>query len=124
MEHKIICPSCGAKIDHTLPKCPYCDNSNPYGAELAYMDKLEDMKEDLAELENIPQQEAEKAFRRQGKKLILIGVTLAVIVGGVLVMSALISRRDENELREQVNWLMEYGMQWDEWYGRRNMSSL
>ena len=116
MEHKIICPSCGAKIEHTMEKCPYCDNMNLPGAELAYMEKLEDMKEDLAELENVPEQEAKKAFRKQGRKLLLIGGILAALVVGILSIGTFLEHRDEMEHREQILWLREYGMQWDEWY--------
>ena len=40
---KIICSSCGAEFEDTLPKCPYCGSLNYKGAEAEYLGKLESM---------------------------------------------------------------------------------
>ena len=42
---KIICNSCGAEFEDTLPKCPYCGSLNYKGAEAEYLGKLEGMRE-------------------------------------------------------------------------------
>lgn len=116
MEEYIICSSCGAKMKPSLEKCPYCDNTNLPGAELAYMEKLQDIRQDLEGLENVPEQEAKKALRKQSRKLLAIGGILAALVVGTLIIGTLLEHRVETEHREQILWLREHGMQWDEWY--------
>lgn len=53
---KIICSGCGAEYDATLPKCPYCDIINYSGAEAEYLNKLDDVREDMEELAYVPQE--------------------------------------------------------------------
>ena len=48
---KIICSSCGAEFEDTLPKCPYCGSLNYKGAEAEYLGKLESMRQDMQQLE-------------------------------------------------------------------------
>lgn len=63
MAKKIICKYCGAKFDEIKSKCPYCGSTNYKGAEAEYFDKLEDVREDMEDLENVPVQETKKELR-------------------------------------------------------------
>ena len=47
---KIICSSCGAEFEDTLPKCPYCGSLNYKGAEAEYLGKLESMRQDMHDI--------------------------------------------------------------------------
>ena len=59
---KIICSSCGAEFEDTLPKCPYCGSLNYKGAEAEYLGKLESMRQDMQQLEQVPEKELQMIF--------------------------------------------------------------
>ena len=85
---KFICSCCGAEIDDTMPKCPYCDTLIPKGAEMEYMAKLYDLQEDMEELKEVPLEVAKEEIKYQGKRIRkIVLITLAVIlVGAVLLL--------------------------------------
>ena len=71
----MICNNCGAHFDDNLPNCPYCSALHYPGARKEYMEKLEDIKEDLDDLhETIPEVYASelKSQTQKVKKIILI----------------------------------------------------
>ena len=72
---KIICSSCGAEFEDTLPKCPYCGSLNYKGAEAEYLGKLESMRQDMQQLEQVPEKELKKKLKKKQKfviKLLII----------------------------------------------------
>lgn len=79
MANKIICKFCGAEFDEMLAKCPYCGSTNYKGAEAEYLNKLEDVREDMEELKYVPEEETKKSFKKQGRFLIIVFVVLAVL---------------------------------------------
>ena len=73
------CPNCGAVLDASLPRCPYCGTLFPEGAQREYMEKLHDIREDMEELGCVPGAGVKSELRRQGRRLRRIAaVTLAV----------------------------------------------
>lgn len=57
----IHCTACGAAFAYGELKCPYCGNVHTYGAEKDYMEKLQEMRDDLrtiAEEEASPEADA------------------------------------------------------------------
>ena len=77
---KYICKSCGAEIDDTMPKCPYCDTLIVKGAQKAYMDKLYDIREDMEDLKELPYDVVREEVRHQGKRIKTIIIATVVIV--------------------------------------------
>lgn len=81
---KIICSSCGAEFDDTLPKCPYCGSLNYKGAEAEYLGKLEGVRQDMQQLEQVPERELKEKLKKKqkfvGKLLIILAVAAAVFV--------------------------------------------
>lgn len=82
----MICKNCQADFDDNLPKCPFCGAFHYAGARKGYMEKLEDMKEDLDDLhETIPQMYTAE-LKTQGKSvrkilLILAGIfTIPILI--------------------------------------------
>ena len=67
MGKRIICSSCGAEFDNDMAKCPYCGTMNYEGAEKEYLEKLEDVREDLDDLNEVPLEETKKEFKKQGR---------------------------------------------------------
>lgn len=88
MANKMRCNSCGGIFEDNLAKCPYCGSMNIGGAEAEYMDKLDDVREDMEDLEDVPMEETRKEFVKQGRflkktfgiLLIIVGI-IAVIIG-------------------------------------------
>ncbi len=75
----MICNNCGAHFNDDLPNCPYCNAFHYPGARKEYMEKLEDMKENLEELqEAIPEMYASE-LKSQTKKVKKIILTMIVI---------------------------------------------
>lgn len=83
IEMKIICSYCGAEIEDSLPKCPFCDTLIPQGAEADYMEKLYDIQEDMEELKDVPSEIMKTEIKHQGKrmkKVILITLCAAAVL--------------------------------------------
>ena len=87
---KIICSSCGAEFEDTLPKCPYCGSLNYKGAEAEYLGKLEGMRQDM-------QKELKKKLKKKQKfviKLLILLAALAAILAVIVFRVRYIEPRD------------------------------
>ena len=65
----MICKNCGAQFQDSLPKCPYCETLHYAGARKEYMEKLEDMKDDLSELHEVVPELYNEQLRTQTKNI-------------------------------------------------------
>ena len=107
MKQTVICGSCGAEFEDTLPKCPYCGTMNYKGAEQEYMEKLSDIREDLEDLEEVPKEEVKKEIRRQGHFLRKILVAVGLVVVALASLFYWLSRRDERDSKQDYLWKQE-----------------
>ena len=102
----MICENCGAEIDVHEKACPYCGHINPAGAEEAYMDRLEDLQEDLEELRDHGRRSDREEMGKQSRRLFRTGLILALaivlVTGAFMAMDRLWMRsaRDEKALIE------------------------
>lgn len=103
----VICDSCGAEFDDGLAKCPYCGSTNLKGAEREYMEKLEDVREDMGELDAVPLEELKGAFQMQGKRLKKAVFTILTLAAAVLLVVFFLKRRDVKDYRDQYLWEQE-----------------
>lgn len=76
---KIVCSSCGAEFEDTLPKCPYCGSLNYKGAEAEYLGKLEGMRQDMQQLEQVPERELKEKLKKKQKFVVKIFIVVAVL---------------------------------------------
>ena len=83
---KIICSSCGAEFEDTLPKCPYCGSLNYKGAEAEYLGKLEDVRRDMQQLEQVPEKELKKKLKKKQKFVIKLLILLAALAAILAVI--------------------------------------
>lgn len=119
MSIKIVCKSCAAEFTDDLPKCPYCGSLNIKGAEAEYMNKLRDVKEDLGELSELPEQAQKKEMKKQVKRW---GIVAAVAVGIVVLMQVWFlwsqSRYIDSPAKERADmlWLAEHEEELDTLY--------
>ena len=96
---KIICSSCGAEFEDTLPKCPYCGSLNYKGAEAEYLGKLESMRQDMQQLEQVPEKELKKKLKKKQKfviKLLIILAALAAILAVIVFRAQYIEHREQD----------------------------
>lgn len=94
---KIICSSCGAEFEDTLPKCPYCGSLNYKGAEAEYLGKLEGVRRDMQQLEQVPEKELKKKLKKKQKfviKLLILLAALAAILAIIVFRARYIEPRD------------------------------
>lgn len=81
----MYCRNCGAQFQDTESHCPYCGTLNLLQAESAYMEKLEDIREDTEDLGKLPSEACSHQLKTHGKfalktALIVIGICLGVFL--------------------------------------------
>lgn len=116
MGKQIICTSCGAEFDNDMAKCPYCGTMNYEGAEKEYLEKLEDVREDLDDLNEVPLEETKKEFKKQGKLIRNVLIVAAVI--GLLLFgwSTMLDKAYERDSKADFLWKSENFPVMDELY--------
>lgn len=103
----IKCSYCGGEFDEMLAGCPFCNSTNIKGAQAEYMDKLEDVREDLQQLTELPMEEVENAARK-GRKLVTIAVVIALMVFVLLGAFVLIMQNiDKRDVKADLTWQLE-----------------
>ena len=121
----IVCGSCGATFDEKLAACPYCDTTNIKGAETQYLDKLEDVREDLADLTDVPMTEVKKEVKKQTKFII---VTIGTILGILLLLvgiSLFMKHKDgTRDLQADYIWQQENFPILEELYAQENYEEM
>lgn len=120
------CESCAGKYDEMLPECPYCGTVNVKGAEAEYLDQLEDVREDMENLKEVPLEEIKKEFVTQGRFLRKVFVTI-VIVFLVLIGIYLLREMDWDfgrDRKAEYFWKQENYPVMDELYEKGDYEAL
>ena len=108
---KIICNSCGAEFEDTLPECPYCGTMNYKGAEMEYFGRLEEVRSDMEQLGSVPEQETRSELKKQRKWILKLVLFLAV--AAVLLFLGMKWREfrysDQRDNRKSRNHSNPYG---------------
>ncbi|MCM1189184.1 MAG: hypothetical protein NC541_07790 [bacterium] len=116
MDKTIVCESCGGYYDRDLPKCPYCGSINIEGAEKEYLEKLEDVRGEMEELDGMPKKKLRETAQKQGRRLRMIlaaGATAALAAAAVLWY---INRPDDTDYKAEYLWQQEHYPQLDALY--------
>lgn len=77
----VKCENCGAEMDIHEECCPFCGYINHVGAEEKYMEKMQDIKANLAEVDD-QQIEVTKNEAKKGIKIVLITLIVILIIIG------------------------------------------
>ena len=93
----IICPNCGAEIENDVTKCPYCGYINIESAEKKYLDELDDIKEDLAQVDKEPVK-ALRSGLSKGVRVILVTVGVLLALAIVYVVLLLYETRNKPKI--------------------------
>ncbi|MCM1026216.1 MAG: hypothetical protein NC432_07255 [Roseburia sp.] len=116
MEKKIVCESCGGRFDRDLAKCPYCGSINIEGAEKEYMKKLEDVRGELEDLDELPKEKLREAAKKQGRRLRIILAAAAVIFAAATAVLCYINRPGDRDYKAEYLWQQEHYPQLDALY--------
>ncbi len=109
---KVYCTKCGAEINKDFAYCQYCGSINILGAEKEYMEKLEGVRQDLAEMVDDTEEEF-KATVKTGSKFalkvfIMAIIAVAVIIGIVALVKKLEEKHDNEQYWKEKNLLVNY----------------
>lgn len=106
-EQKIICTSCGAPYGADLPKCPYCGALNAAAAEEEYLEKLQDVRQDLEELKDESTRATGRELARSGRMLRRVVVTVVCLIVIAAGLRTWLHQRDVRQQREDYVWRSE-----------------
>lgn len=126
---KIKCSNCGGEFEHTLPKCPYCNVIYEPGAEREYMEDLGELKEDLSELSEVPENTYKREISKNIKKILIILLVVLAIVLAVWGIKTtfekwMLQGSSKVDTREQILWEKENFPQFEEWYAEGNYEAI
>lgn len=102
-EELIVCPSCAAKFGKENAKCPFCGVIYYEGAEKAYMEHLEEVREDLSELQYIPVEAVKEEAKKVGSLLKKVAIILVLVI--VLVVALVFFLRQQSRKQEREDFL-------------------
>ncbi len=108
MGKMVVCDSCGAEFEENLAKCPYCGSMNVKGAEREYMEKLEDVQDDMEELEDAPLDELNDTVKKQGRFLLKVFLVVLAVVGILALAFFFMERRYQWDPKAEYAWQQEY----------------
>ena len=104
---KIICSSCGAEFDDSLPKCPYCGSLNYKGAEAEYLGKLEGVRQDMQQLEQVPERELKEKLKKKQKFVVKLLLLLAVLAAAFAVIVYRVRYVEPRDAKADYLWEKE-----------------
>ena len=124
MGRYIVCGNCGKEYDENQVKCPSCGSVNVTGAERAYLEKLEDVREDMEELDDAPREVLQQTIKKQGK--FLKGALLAVIAVAVLFTAGILLKEklEDRSYKAKYLWMQENYPRLDALYDAGNYEEM
>ena len=110
------CESCGALLNDSMARCPYCGTLIPGGAEREYMQKLDSIREDMDELHAVPGEAFKTELRRQGRRMrriIAAAIVVALLLTGLFILQG---RRYDRDNTADYIWSRENFPRFSELY--------
>lgn len=119
------CKSCAAHFDEMLPACPYCGTASIKGAQAQYLDKLEEIRSDVEELEAIPADVIKKELK---KPFIIVFVVIIICIAflwvGFLIDTKTEEKPKERDSKGNYAWLQENTLILNELYEKGDYEQL
>lgn len=94
---QVTCPNCGAGFSDLEPRCPYCGALNPHGAEIAYMQELENLKEVTDDLDDNVKGNLKASFQNNAKRIVRLVVIIVVAIAAFVLINTFINKSDEQQ---------------------------
>lgn len=115
-EELIVCPSCAAKFGKENAKCPFCGVMYYAGAEKAYMEHLEEVKEELSDLQYVPAEAVKEEVAKVGKLLKRVAIILIVVIALIFALIFFLRQRARKQEREDFIYRQANFPTFDEMY--------
>lgn len=81
----IKCANCGAEIEASMEKCPYCGYINEAGATKAHREIITKLEDEMAESITEADEALSKDVRKTGKSSV-IGIVIVLLIAGVIAL--------------------------------------
>lgn len=127
----IKCSNCGADIDESTSRCPYCGFINIAGAEKEYMENLEEIRSTLDVVDDNARTEYSNALKTNGRKIIKAAIIIVLIVIAIWGVSIALGRLEDRLYSESAHsemermlWTRENYPKWDELYEAQDYAGL
>ncbi|MFT3985729.1 MAG: hypothetical protein QM697_17655 [Lachnospiraceae bacterium] len=116
-ERKKQCANCGANYSYQAAKCPYCGTVNEIGAEREYMGHLEDIRKDLEDIAEFPENAYKEEIKTTGHKIYKPVLWASIILAiSILVFWYINKQSSIVYSKEQLLWEQETYPKLDRWY--------
>lgn len=110
-EQTVKCKSCGASIPVRDRFCTFCGAVNEIGDELEYQKKLEDIREDMQQLENVSAETYRKEVKKSAKGIgiiaVIVAIVIAIFAGIFCVFRFVSSKKEEAVVMDEIAWERE-----------------
>ena len=100
-EKKLICRSCGAEYDAALVRCPFCGTAHAPVEEEEYMNKLEDIREDLHMETERSEKRIKKGMSSTVRAVLLVAIVIIMLLFGFLWLSGRSERSRSDRKKEE-----------------------
>ena len=101
MEKKIICKTCGSEYDVALVRCPFCGTAYAPAEENEYMDKLEEIREDLHRETERGEVRIKKGMSSTARTILLVVIVILLLISGILWFSGRQERSRSDQKKEE-----------------------
>jgi len=115
-EELIVCPSCAAEFGKDNAKCPFCGVMYYPGAEKAYMEHLEEVKEDLSDLQYMSGEAVKEEAKKVGKLLKKVAIILVILIAIIVVAVFFLQKKAREQEREDFIYRQANFPVFDEMY--------
>lgn len=124
----MTCPNCGAALDESVAKCPYCGSTNFPGAEKEYMKELHELHNDLEKLEEVPMDCFEDSIKKEsvraGKRIGISLLVVALLALGILLFLQFNDSQLQKKNAAQTAWERTAFPKMDAWYEEGNYDAV
>ena len=107
-----ICPECGAQLKKYTAVCPYCGSHFEEGEEILFMNKLEDIRQDMSNLAPEAKKQVKSAVSGYGKTalkaVIFIIILIVVAIGALFLYRTQKEKKESERILKEVNFRAEH----------------
>ena len=100
----VICNNCGGSFDEKETKCPYCGMIYEVGAEKAYHEKLETIRQELDQVDDIVVTDLKSELKQF---FLVFAVTIVIVFGIGLLINHNRVVSNEEEQKEKTSKMMD-----------------
>ncbi len=116
----MFCRSCGAKLEKTDNRCPYCGAWTVDGAQREYMENLEEIREDTEALAETPKEVMTEQMKSHGQFAVKVASIVAMVclaaVIGFVGLNWCYDVQDKKEIQKQTEFSKMYFPKLEELY--------